>query len=942
MAADVLSPPASDAGRMSRYRSVRKTHRDQLQERAQADPLPPLPAIPSANVQQQQQHMPQTPPKGGPVAGRSASRYRKTTKPRSPGGALSASSSPNNTIAAPVPLALNDQSSRSYRSASSESTSPPQQQSPCAIYRHDTLTQRVEPGTTKPRGQAPDYNETARREQERLAAEEEAERQRQNAEREAQEQADAFTQFLKETAAREADELRMKEEARRSQRQDPVQASPPAERQRSVTGDSPRNRLQRDEKRRPADIDTSEETSVPFKSPPSTSRWGLFNKSKAEDSPPKVLSPRASPPSTANSRPKTSHADSSKPSASFPARRGHTSFDAATADPMPTIKPGGGGIVPGIDAPISAVNADGRRVMVECNSSTMRFPIDPDTTPLQLIRSAANCMSENFDPRSSIMLEVYSKANVQRPLRMYEHVRDVMNSWDNDEQNSLVIVQSGIDTDKELYASWAPQKQPPAASWLMYYSNKPGRWDKRQITLKPEGQLVYDKSNGKETVSICHLSDFDVYSIMPKRLRKVNPKKKHCFAVKSQQKSTMFMDMSSYIHLFATSDQQIADHFHRAVQDWRSWYLSDVMGEGKKPKKNAVAASEVKASLLLPGTTHARAQSVESQYLLGSFNALDLSADSFEYGEDKKQTTRPTVSELKDNEPLGLACSKLMHERKLSQRKQCAPPISFPRTMRSTHDSSRAKKQPKQPSTDFSTDGLLGKEYADRQRAMQARDGDAGGVRVPGASNGGGLARSTSVRSSHTTSARRRSADDGSRPDLPPMPKPLIDLTPQFKEAPQHLRKGRGFKPEQVGSGGLIDAIVTPDDPSGVPNSRDWKRPQTSAGPGARSNFSAGITREKSVRHPVDLYDSAKSLKGHGVKMEVTAAMPAADARRVSIDDGPFTGSGLLGSGGARQGWGAGDKGHGVARGSEAKGPLLDIKEKSQFADGSLLRQMEM
>ena len=59
----------------------------------------------------------------------------------------------------------------------------------------------------------------------------------------------------------------------------------------------------------------------------------------------------------------------------------------------------------------------------------MLFPVDLTTTSAELLSSAANCFSEQIDPKNSVLVEYYGKVGAQRPLRRYEHVRDVMNSW---------------------------------------------------------------------------------------------------------------------------------------------------------------------------------------------------------------------------------------------------------------------------------------------------------------------------------------------------------------------------------------------------------------------------------------------------------------------------------------------------------------------------------
>jgi len=660
----------------------------------------------------------------------------------------------------------------------------------------------------------------------------------------------------------------------------------------------------------------------------------MFKRRAADDS----RSNPVSPPTTAGSRPKTSHASASKPEE--------------------TIRPGGGGVVPLADAPISAVNHGERRVMVECGKSRIRLPVDPTTTPAQLLRSASTVLSESINPRAAVLCEVFLKANVQRKLRMYEHVRDVMNSWDNDDQHTLVIINSELDSDPELYSHNAPKSEPMGGTWEMYYSNKRGKWDKRIVTLRQDGQMLQSKAGKKNSeVSMCHLSDYDIYDPIPRLVeKKIKPPKKYCYGVKSQQKSGIFMTSTNFIHMFSTSDSRAAESFYSAVQAWRSWYLVDVMGEGGNGKKvntnffsDDLATNPSDTQKKADGEkAHGRTQSADSHYLLGSFNDLGIDSSQFRYSSGRisqevdqsklartqSRRGREETSEDEDR-PLGLdfpvsmisrgnkTTVFAMHARKLSQRAEAkrSPPISYPAHMMKPSEEASAASQ--DTGEDFAAGGLLGGAYDRRKEAASS-----------------GLKRSSSTRTSRTTRSHQRGASsadgagssgsglarrDSTRARIPD--RPLVDLTPQYKEAPQHVRKGRAVRP---GAGSaLIDAVpenANLDDAIRIPPSTTWKRPATSAGAAAAdAPTAAGPSRYKQRGSPPGAERGVPSARHRP-----TAA--AADAQA-------FTGDGLLAK--SKAGWGAGGRGHGVMRGSEAKGPMVDLNEQSAFAEGSLLRRAE-
>lgn len=627
--------------------------------------------------------------------------------------------------------------------------------------------------------------------------------------------------------------------------------------------------------------------------------------------------------------------------------------------PPMSIKPGGGGVVPGIDAPISAVNAGDRRVLVERNKSSILLPITPTTTPLDLIRSASTCLSEPIDARASVLLESFVKVGVQRPLRHYEHVRDIMNSWDDDRQNTLVLVDSASGgVDDELSAAQVPETKPGGMSCYIYYSQRPGKWAKRFVTLRPDGQMVLAKSEtAKDVVNVCHLSDFDIYSPTARKIAKsVKPPKKICFAIKSQQKSSMFENETSFVHFFSIGDKQTGTEFYKAVQGWRSWYLVNVMGEGQKKQKPEATSPprafpgtrEVAGSKALGNSLslHRRSISVDSHYQLGSFKPL-LDLSQFEKPTNEDTIAQPSFA---DDTFAGLD-TKTMHSRRMSTRIKGPPPVSW-NPSHSTkesigHSSNRLNSLTQSTSSQsggedtFAPTGLLGRNYSQRQRAQQEREQMAkkSGPFTDGPSllnnmntayithasiDSGGLGHKLSVRSTRG----RESSDLHRGPSTRNKPKPLIDLTPQYREPPQHARKGKGFVPDNLANEPLIANATTPEEAIKIPPSTDWRaRPPPSAANQPHGGYGAGgQERTRSLRGPMPTHN----LAAHAVNNHTNVPEDETDA---------FTGRGLLANAGFSQG--SVPVGHGVMDGSKAKGPMLDVGDRSRFVPGSLLASVE-
>lgn len=433
-------------------------------------------------------------------------------------------------------------------------------------------------------------------------------------------------------------------------------------------------------------------------------------------------------------------------------------------------------------------------------------------------------MTQNINPSTAILIESYTQLGLERRIRRYEHIREVMNSWDRDTQNAFLLQNSDTPRfDIDLDASSVPNEAPEPVTVYMYHSQKPGKWNKRYITLLSSGHIFMSKKTGakaseKDAVSLCHLTDFDIYTLTPQQIRKnLKPPKKYSYAIKSQQRTAIFLNTENFVHFFSTDDVAVSEKWYAAVQQWRSWYLVNKKGEGKvekKPKKTAELTAEVR-----PGTrggpTHTVKISVdENPYTIGSFAPL-MNLDRFGSGADNDSDEENRPRQI----PFHLRNSGSLQSR---ESKRHPPPVSY-------------RLPPEAEESSFS--GLLGRTPSQRQRQ---KDKDAAGNNTSGPFNAGGLldgslGRSSSMKSSRTKRPTTSAGPGGSlqREPTSKMPKPLLDFTPQFKEAPQWDKTGKGHgvaAPEGIP---LVEAATTPDHPlAAIPRAtvfrRDQARPATS------------------------------------------------------------------------------------------------------------------
>ncbi|CZR56360.1 uncharacterized protein PAC_06248 [Phialocephala subalpina] len=487
------------------------------------------------------------------------------------------------------------------------------------------------------------------------------------------------------------------------------------------------------------------------------------------------------------------------------------------------IQQGGGGIVPQTDAPISASNAGERRVLVRCKQSSVNLPVTPETTPKEIIYSAANFMTQNIIPSTAILIESYTQLGLTRRVRRYEHVRDVMNSWDRDTQNAFLLENSDtprFDTDLEL--SGVPKEKPADVTVHMYHSQKPGTWIKRYITILSSGQVfIHKKSDAKlgdkNTIAICHLSDFDIYSPTPQQLRKVlKPPKKHCYAVKSQQKTAVFLSTENFVHFFSTDDESTSLAFYSAVQTWRSWYLVNKMGSGKKAKPaSSVPSKNNFGSALLPSTSDDA-----EPYMIGTFSSLGLDdrdfksgSSSSEFDTEDEERPRQVPFHLRNSILLSNAEAKAV----MREAKRHPPVVNY--------------RIPSPSEEEFATSGLLGRTYTTRQQKMAKENNNpqpAGPFTEGSNLLNRDAGRTMSMKSqSNGNSGLARSSSRAK-------PKPLLDFTPQFKEAPQWDKTGKGRGVAPIAGVPLVEVATTPDNPlqDSLPKATVFRRETTGARPG--------------------------------------------------------------------------------------------------------------
>ncbi|KAJ5165626.1 uncharacterized protein N7500_007456 [Penicillium coprophilum] len=587
-------------------------------------------------------------------------------------------------------------------------------------------------------------------------------------------------------------------------------------------------------------------------------------------------------------------------------------------EPLPNyIGVGGTGVVPGLDAPVSAVNAGERRALVKYGDATADITVTPSTQVRDILLDATKHLSRDIDAEKFILMESYSQVGLERPLRRYEHVREVMNSWSHDADNQFIVIPpSSVDALTQLDAGHAPSGQPSPVTVHIYHSQRRRKWDKRYVTLRSDGQVtISKKENAKDQTNICHISDYDIYFPSARALNKdIKPPKKLCFAIKSQQKSSMFLSTENFLHFFSTSDKSIADTWYRAVQKWRSWYLVNKKGVGQKQETETPKRAGTKKSTNQSRNVHNEVPLLQRE----------TPTESPKRGSSDQQ--RPTSS-------------KDIFTRKKTLRGHVPPPSSYPQPLTLDTDMegpftdkhalvSGISPEEVETST-FAPSGLLGRTYTQRQTAMRERDDRDRRAKQEAFTGTGFMSGGSTQTPGYDSSPNSRTntmtrAPDSSHFNKTPSlnQKPLIDLTPVYAEPPQHSRKGKGHGVKVQPGMQLIDGATGPDQTPGgiaIPPSTSWRRP---AAPVETTPQRRNTTR--SMRHQPNAYAPPISAEG-------SPALPTAQ----------FTPHSLLAHSASTTSHRNPRSGHGVATGDRnATRPLLDMSPENPFADGSLLRHL--
>ncbi|KAJ3368475.1 hypothetical protein GGF31_006294 [Allomyces arbusculus] len=164
------------------------------------------------------------------------------------------------------------------------------------------------------------------------------------------------------------------------------------------------------------------------------------------------------------------------------------------------------------------------------------------------------------------LFELFHDLGVERPLKNWELVTDVLRTWERDTDNALLLRRYGYKSS--LTPNALKIFYPPVSGWL-HWEAKRGQFKKRYIELRPGAEVpggspanstdgvatLYVRSaQDKPATVLCTLAHYDVYTPIAPRKRAPT---RYCFAVKAQHRLGIHDEPleASYIHFFCTEDQ---------------------------------------------------------------------------------------------------------------------------------------------------------------------------------------------------------------------------------------------------------------------------------------------------------------------------------------------------------------------------------------------------
>lgn len=555
----------------------------------------------------------------------------------------------------------------------------------------------------------------------------------------------------------------------------------------------------------------------------------------------------------------------------------------------------------------------------------------------------AGALLEKIRPgHARCLVECWPSLGIQRQVRHFELVTDVVNTWDLGASSHLRLAKT-VWAESHTKLDRFPKAEPTMAeSVFYYYVTADKKWSKRSVTLANGALKIVkkDRPYDKDYLQTVNLDNFDIYSFADAFAP--NPRLRcpirYCFALKSQHKQSLFGKNSVFAHYLAIDDRLLFTNWFATISLAKARLIAEKRG-------------------IAPWVVPAPADELSSH-------------DDDDDGGHEPASSNPFADGSPTSPPRGRRLPKpLLSPEELAQPPgtdlmQRSKSLHRGKTIKRNNDRS-ASANPNPGATGggggglvgglrqevFSPGGLLGSDYEEKKRLalLQFKDERAKDALLQ--------SKSTAMRNDAPV---RSGTSKG-----------------------QHLQHHRQYQPLVSPDGSPVDqrspTASHASDPHALPHRGTApRRPSTSGNkePGTLLNFGADEINARLPHHSNPARARAHTITdreakaGGGGLIGLVPANKAADDAFPSMPNqgsltrrpttakskrpagyaseeecSPFTGTGLL----ARDFHSAGTAahGHGVRTGRDAISrngeinPLMDLNQRSLFAPGSLLGRRE-
>lgn len=185
------------------------------------------------------------------------------------------------------------------------------------------------------------------------------------------------------------------------------------------------------------------------------------------------------------------------------------------------------------------------------------------------------------DP-SLTLFEVCEDIELERPIRDWEFVSDLVDSWDKLAVRNHMAIRSY--SYRDTVSPIVIVGKYPSMHGYMHYEYKPGRWQKRYFLLKGDSLYHYNsKENLQHETLFCSLNNIDVYSNLGKKRKMATD---YFFALRFQNSINIYETKSDYIKYLCVDEASQMEDWMVAIRLARSEIMFSQQPELFEPYEN--------------------------------------------------------------------------------------------------------------------------------------------------------------------------------------------------------------------------------------------------------------------------------------------------------------------------------------------------------------------